>query len=387
MNRPWPEYRVPALLPRRRRLRLCRAAQVALAAASVPARAWTLGAGQVRADASVLIRLRSRSSSPCSASSSGRCSTLAVERERPASVRLAGAQPVRFPPAPRTEENAWPVSRPSTGPSTSMTSGSRSSTSTSARPTRPCASSARTSTTRTPSGRPPSRTPTRSRATACGPSSSRARCSSHRDATFSKRVADESGLNVVLAPGSTPTTTCRSHSCNRSEDADRRDLRPRHRERDPGHRHQGRLHQVRRRRAGRHAERREDPPRRRARLAADRPADHGPLAPGERHRARPDEGLRGGGRRPRQGPDRPHRRHRRPRLHRAPARHRLLDRHGPLRPRHLPADRAASDDRPRPAREGPRRPHVPVPGLVLDARLVPAELEEQLKPRRRPSGA
>ena len=65
-----------------------------------------------------------------------------------------------------------------------------------------------------------------------------------------------------------------------------------------GTRHQAGLHQVRRRRAGRHPQRREGPPRRRPRRQADRPADHGPLAPGQRHRARADADLRRGGRRP-----------------------------------------------------------------------------------------
>ena len=129
----------------------------------------------------------------------------------------------------------------------------------------------------------------------------------HRDVAFSKRVADESGLNVILATGvytydHLPQALAQPH-----RGRDRRDLRPRDRERDPGDRHQGGLHQVRRRRAGRHAERREDPPRRRARLDADRPADHGPLATRERHRPRADAGLHRGGRRPGEGPDRPHR--------------------------------------------------------------------------------
>ena len=86
---------------------------------------------------------------------------------------------------------------------------------------------------------------------------------------------------------------------------------------------------------------------------------------------RADRDLRGGGRRPVEGPDRPHRRHRRPRLHRAAAREGRLHRHGPLRPRDLPADRAAQRDRARAARARLRRPHVPLAGLLRDARLVP----------------
>ena len=56
----------------------------------------------------------------------------------------------------------------------------------------------------------------------------------------------------------------------------------------------------------------------------------------------------------------------------APARHGLLDRHGPLRARHLPAHRSPQRDRPGPAGARLRRPHVPVAGLLLDDRLVPA---------------
>ena len=64
-------------------------------------------------------------------------------------------------------------------------------------------------------------------------------------------------------------------------------------------------------------------------MAHSRPASETGAAPGR--------DLRGGGRRPLEGPDRPHRRHRRPRLHRAPARQGRLDRAGPLRARDLPA--------------------------------------------------
>ncbi len=173
-----------------------------------------------------------------------------------------------------------------------------------------------------------------------------------RDAAFSKRVADESGINVVLATGHLhlrpPPAVPRQPRRGRR----RRDLRPRDRARHPGHRHQAGVHQVRRRRRGRHPQRREGPPRRRPRRQADRQADHGPLAPVQRHGPRADADLRRGGGRHRHRPHRPHRRHRRPRLHRAAARDRLLDRHGPLRARPLPADRAAQRDRDRPARAG-----------------------------------
>ena len=66
--------------------------------------------------------------------------------------------------------------------------------------------------------------------------------------------------------------------------------------------------------------------------------------PASEHRAAADRDLRRGGRRPGAGPDRPHRRHRRPRLHRAAARQGRLHRHGPLRAGDLPADRAAKRD-------------------------------------------
>jgi len=46
----------------------------------------------------------------------------------------------------------------------------------------------------------------------------------------------------------------------------------------------------------------------------------------------------------REGRDRPHRRHRQPRVHRGAALTRLLHRHGPLRDRPLPHDRAAQRD-------------------------------------------
>ena len=153
---------------------------------------------------------------------------------------------------------------------------------------------------------------------------------------------------------------------------DRRDLRPRDRERHPGDGDQAGVHQVRGRRAGRQPQRREDPPRRGPRVGADRAPDHGPLAPRVGDRSRADEDLHGGGRGPGQGPDRPHRRHRQPRVHRAPARHRLLDRPRPLRPRHLPADRAPQRHHAGAPGAGPRRADVPVPGLLLDARLVHA---------------
>ena len=93
---------------------------------------------------------------------------------------------------------------------------------------------------------------------------------------FSKRVADESGLQVILATGVYTYDHLPQVAHEPHRGRDRRDLRPRHRERHPGHRHQGRLHQVRGGRAGRDAQRREDPPRGGASVESDRPADSWP---------------------------------------------------------------------------------------------------------------
>ena len=119
------------------------------------------------------------------------------------------------------------------------------------------------------------------------------------------------------APASTPTTTSRTFFDRPRRRRDGRPVRPRHRAGHPGHRDQGRVPQVRRRRARRDREHREGPPRGRARQRPHRRADHGPLAPRHPDRVRAGRDLRGGGRRPVEGPDRAHRRHRRPRLHRA----------------------------------------------------------------------
>jgi hypothetical protein len=144
-------------------------------------------------------------------------------------------------------------------------------------------------------------------------------------------------------------------------------LRPRHRAGDPGHRDQGGVPEVRRGRARGHAERGEGASRRGAREHPHRGADHGPLAAGQRDRAAPGRCLRGGGSRPLKGPDRPHRRHGRPRLHRAAARQGRVHRHGPLRAGDLPAHGAAQRDRHGAAGARLRRSHVPVSGLLRDA--------------------
>ena len=67
---------------------------------------------------------------------------------------------------------------------------------------------------------------------------------------------------------------------------DRRPLRAGHRGGDPGDRDQGRLHQVRGRRARGEREHREGPPGGRPRQRSHRGADHGPLPAGQQHRAR-----------------------------------------------------------------------------------------------------
>ena len=195
----------------------------------------------------------------------------------------------------------------------------------------------------------------------------------HRDAAFSKRVADESGLNSSSPPASTPTTTCRSR-CSTATRTQIAEIFVHEIENGiQGTGIKAGVHQVRGRRAGRDPQRREDPPRRRPRVAC-RPAGRSwptrarRAATGlEQMRIFTEEGVD-----PAQGPDRPHRRHRRPRLHREAARHRLLDRHGPLRPRHLPADRARNATVLALLEKRPRRAHVPLAGLLLDARLVPA---------------
>ena len=124
-----------------------------------------------------------------------------------------------------------------------------------------------------------------------------------------------------------------------------RRLRARHRGRHPGHAREGGVPQDRRRRAGHHARRREGPPRRGARVEPHGAADHGPLAA---RRAAPASTRCGSSSRrafpPIEGDDRPHRRHRRPRLHRGAARARAVHRHGPLRHRDLPARRGPQHD-------------------------------------------
>ncbi len=153
---------------------------------------------------------------------------------------------------------------------------------------------------------------------------------------------------------------------------DGRPLRRGHRTRHPGHRHQGRVPEVRRRRRRRDRERREDPPRGRARERADGRADHGALDARRRHRAAPGRDLPAGGRRPRAHPDRPLRRQRRRRLHRGADRQRRVRGPGPLRPGDVPADRQAQRDRRRAAAPRPRRAADDLPGLLRVDRLVPA---------------
>ena len=154
-----------------------------------------------------------------------------------------------------------------------------------------------------------------------------------RDVRFMQRVAEATGVRARRLHRDLhlrlPAALLREPRRGR----DRRALRRRHREGHPGHRHQGRVPQVRGRRARASPSNVEKLHRAvRARQPADRRADHGPLAAGVQHRPAPGRDLPRGGRRPGEDPDRPHRRHRRPRLHRGPARQRRVDRPGPLRP-------------------------------------------------------
>jgi hypothetical protein len=204
----------------------------------------------------------------------------------------------------------------------------------------------------------------------------RARCQDHRRADGDVRRAGR----AVLAPGGRrdrpPGRALHGHLHVRLPAAllhvprrggDGGPLRPRHRGGNPGNRHQGGVPEMRGRRARRHAERREGAPRDRTRERAHRRPDHGSLAPGLRDRAAPGRGLRGGGSRPVEGADRPHRGHGRPRLHRAAARQGRLHRDGPLRAGDLPAYGAAERDRHGAAGARLRGSHVPVPGLLRDA--------------------
>ena len=109
-------------------------------------------------------------------------------------------------------------------------------------------------------------------------------------------------------------------------------------------------------------------------MAHSRPASNTGPAPGR--------DLRGGGRRSLEGPDRPHRRHRRPRLHRGPAREGRLDRPRPLRPRSVPAVREAPGDGEGAARARLRGADLPLGRLGRDHRLVPAERDRAAASRR-----
>ncbi len=124
----------------------------------------------------------------------------------------------------------------------------------------------------------------------------------------------------------------------------------------PGHRHQGGVPQVRRRR-GRASTRTSRRSTARSRARACRPARRSWPTPGRPslHRPAPGRDLRRGGRRPREGRHRPLRRHRRRRLHPGSDRQGRLRRARPLRPGHVPADRQAQRDGDRAAAPRPRR--------------------------------
>ena len=103
---------------------------------------------------------------------------------------------------------------------------------------------------------------------------------------FSKRVADESGLNVILATGVYTYDHLPQPLLNRSEDQIAEIF-----VHDIEHGIQGTdikpaFIKCAADEPGREPERREDPPRGGPRVDPDRPADHGPLAARLGHRAR-----------------------------------------------------------------------------------------------------
>ena len=68
----------------------------------------------------------------------------------------------------------------------------------------------------------------------------------HRDANFSKRVADEAGIQVLLATGILHLRPPAAGAREPRRGRHRRDLRPRDRGGHPGYGHQAGVHQVRR---------------------------------------------------------------------------------------------------------------------------------------------
>ena len=219
--------------------------------------------------------------------------------------------------------------------------------------------------------------------TASRPWSSRPRCSLGRDVTKLRKLADETGLQIVTCTGIYTYDHLPQFLRNRDEDLLADALRARHRAGHPGHRHQGRLPQGRRRRARGERAHREGPPRGCPREPADRRADHGPLAAGLGHGPRQveiflEEGV---------APEKIHIAHTGDTddlgLHRGPAGQGRLDRDGPLRARHLPADRQAQRHGDRAAGEGLRGAHVPLPDFEPRSRAWTgsrAEMLEQLEP-------
>ena len=157
-----------------------------------------------------------------------------------------------------------------------------------------------------------------------------------RDVGFMRRVAEETGLQVVACTGIYTYDYLPPYFMFRDEDA-MAELFVHDISGQPGHRYQGGVPEVRGRRARGDRERREGPPRHRPRERPDRGADHGPLPAGLGDRAAQVEIFVEEGVDPGKGADRPHRRHGRPRLHRGAARQGRLHRDGPLRARDLPA--------------------------------------------------
>ena len=131
-----------------------------------------------------------------------------------------------------------------------------------------------------------------------------------RDVEFMRRVAEQTGLQVVPCTGIYTYDHLPQFFRNRSAEQIAEFFVADIEKGIQGTEHQGGVHQVRGRRAGPHGERRQGPPSGRDGERPDRSADHGPLPPGQRHGAEAGRHLRGGEGRPLARPDRPLRRHR-----------------------------------------------------------------------------
>ena len=199
----------------------------------------------------------------------------------------------------------------------------------------------------------------------------------HRDAAFSKRVADDSGLQIVLATGIYTYDHLPQALLSRNEDeiadifvheiengmgtgikaafikcaADEPGVTP----------NVEKVHRA----AARASNRTGKPI-----MAHSRPASG--TGPEQMRIFKEEESSRTRCRSPTPAT-------RRSRLHRAATRNRLLDRDGPLRHRHLPPDRPAERDDARPARARLRRPDVHLQDYCSTIDWFPREIQEYLK--------